>query len=74
MAEPIKKLQKPLPAEESIKHFITPVGFTVELFAADPEIGKPLSMNWDMSASATAPSPGAFSRTPPAPGVMLRCS
>ena len=47
MAEPVKKLQKPLPAEESIKHFITPVGFAVELFAADPEIGKPLAMNWD---------------------------
>ena len=45
--EPIKKLQKPLSAEESIKHFITPVGFAVELFAADPEIGKPLAMNWD---------------------------
>ena len=45
--EPVKKLQKPLPAEESIKHFITPVGFAVELFAADPEIGKPLAMNWD---------------------------
>ncbi len=47
MAEPVKKLQKPLPAEESIKHFITPVGFAVELYAADPEIGKPLAMNWD---------------------------
>ena len=47
IAEPVKKLQKPLPAEESIKHFITPVGFAVELFAADPEIGKPLAMNWD---------------------------
>lgn len=47
MAEPVKKLQKPLPAEESLKHFITPVGFAVELFAADPEIGKPLAMNWD---------------------------
>jgi len=47
IAEPVKKLQKPLPAEESIKHFITPVGFAVELFAADPDIGKPLSMNWD---------------------------
>ena len=45
--EPIKKLQKPMPAEESIKHFITPVGFAVELFAANPEIGKPLAMNWD---------------------------
>ncbi len=45
--EPVKKLQKPLPAEESIKHFITPVGFAVELYAADPEIGKPLAMNWD---------------------------
>ena len=47
IAEPVKKLQKPLTAEESIKHFITPVGFAVELFAADPEIGKPLAMNWD---------------------------
>ncbi len=47
MAEPVKKLQKPLPADESLKHFITPVGFVVELFAADPEIGKPLAMNWD---------------------------
>jgi hypothetical protein len=47
IAEPVKKLQKPLPAEESIKHFITPVGFVVELFAAEPEIGKPLAMNWD---------------------------
>lgn len=46
-AEPVRKLQKPLPAEESIKHFITPVGFAVELFASDPEIGKPLAMNWD---------------------------
>lgn len=45
--EPVKKLQKPLPAEESLKHFITPVGFAVELFAADPDIGKPLAMNWD---------------------------
>ena len=47
IAEPVKKLQKPLPAEESIKHFITPAGFAVELYAADPVIGKPLSMNWD---------------------------
>jgi putative membrane-bound dehydrogenase-like protein len=45
--EPVRKLQKPLTAEESIKHFITPVGFAVELFAAEPEIGKPLAMNWD---------------------------
>lgn len=47
IAEPVKKLQKPLSAAESIKHFITPVGFAVELFAAEPEIGKPLAMNWD---------------------------
>ena len=47
LAEPVKKMQKPLPAEESIKHFVTPVGFQVELFAAEPDIGKPLAMNWD---------------------------
>ena len=46
-AEPLKKMQKPLPAEESLKHFVTPVGFQVELYAADPDIKKPLAMNWD---------------------------
>ncbi len=42
------KMQKPLPAEESLKHFVTPKGFRLELFAADPDIqGKPICMAWD---------------------------
>jgi type 1 glutamine amidotransferase len=42
------KMQKPLPAEESIKHLRVPQGFRVELFAADPDIeGKPICMKWD---------------------------
>ena len=46
-AGPITRAQKPLPPEESLKHFVTPRGFHVELFASEPQIGKPLAMNWD---------------------------
>lgn len=46
-SEPIAQIQKPLPAAESARHFVTPTGFHVELFAADPQIGKPLCMAWD---------------------------
>ncbi len=42
------KMQLPLPAEESMKHFVVPEGFHVELFASEPDIaGKPITMAWD---------------------------
>ncbi len=42
------KMQKPLESDESIKHFVVPEGFHVELFASEPDIGgKPICMNWD---------------------------
>ncbi|HEY1067488.1 MAG TPA: PVC-type heme-binding CxxCH protein, partial [Pirellulales bacterium] len=48
MAEPLQKMQKPLSPEESMKHFITPVGFEVQLFVSEPELqGKPIAMAWD---------------------------
>jgi putative membrane-bound dehydrogenase-like protein len=41
-------MQAPLPAEESQKHLVTPVGFEPKLFAHDPQLqGKPIAMNWD---------------------------
>jgi len=54
-------MQRPSPAEESIKHIVTPEGFHVELFADENDIhgieeqdrqdaypvGKPIAMNWD---------------------------
>ncbi|MCL4203574.1 MAG: c-type cytochrome [Pirellulaceae bacterium] len=40
-------MQLPLAPEESLKHIVTPVGFSVELFAAEPEIVKPVCMAWD---------------------------
>lgn len=44
----ITKMQKPLPAAESIKHYVTPENFHLELFVAEPQIqGKPIAMNWD---------------------------
>jgi putative membrane-bound dehydrogenase-like protein len=45
---PRTEMQQPLPAEESIKHFVTPVDFEMQLFASEPELGgKPIAMNWD---------------------------
>ena len=41
------KMQLPLSVAESMKHIVVPQGFAVELFAAEPEIKKPISMNWD---------------------------
>jgi putative membrane-bound dehydrogenase-like protein len=50
--EPISRMQTPLPADESIKHIVTPVGFEVKLFldetmVKDPPLAKPIAMNWD---------------------------
>ena len=43
-----RKMQLPVPAEKSVKHIVTPVGFEPKLFATEPMIGgKPLAMNWD---------------------------
>ncbi len=44
---PGMKMQLPLAAEESMKHMVTPVDFDVQLFAADPQIKRPICMNWD---------------------------
>jgi putative membrane-bound dehydrogenase-like protein len=41
------KMQKPLEPAESQKHLILPEGFEAQLFAADPEIHKPITMAWD---------------------------
>ena len=44
----IATMQRPLAPEESRKHAITPDGFRVELFAAEPLLtGKPLAMCFD---------------------------
>lgn len=48
VGEPIKKMQKPLEPAEAIKHYVTPVGFELQLYASEPQLeGKPLAMNWD---------------------------
>jgi putative membrane-bound dehydrogenase-like protein len=37
----------PLSVAESMRHISTPGGFRVELFASEPDIVKPITMNWD---------------------------
>ncbi len=45
--EPIRKMQKPLDPAESAKHLAMPAGFSAKLFAAEPEIAKPICLAWD---------------------------
>jgi len=46
--KPRNMMQKPLPASESIKHYAVPDGFSISLFASEPDIGgKPIAMSWD---------------------------
>jgi putative membrane-bound dehydrogenase-like protein len=42
------QMQRPLSPAESLKHYVVPQGFHLELFAAEPDFqGKPIAMNWD---------------------------
>ncbi|HEX4000391.1 MAG TPA: PVC-type heme-binding CxxCH protein [Pirellulales bacterium] len=45
--ERISEVQKPLNPADSIAHMHLPEGFHVELFAAEPEIVKPIAMSFD---------------------------
>jgi putative membrane-bound dehydrogenase-like protein len=41
------EMQAPLTVAESMRHISVPGGFRVELFAAEPEIIKPITLAWD---------------------------
>lgn len=44
----ITKMQKPLSPEESLKHYIVPKDFHLELFLDESDLqAKPIAMNWD---------------------------
>ena len=47
LGEPIRRMQKPLSPEESLKHLALPDGFEAKLFVSEPQIGKPITMTWD---------------------------
>ncbi len=43
-----RMMQLPVEPGESVKHFVTPVGFELRLFVSEPDLqGKPIAMNWD---------------------------
>ena len=47
-AEPLHKMQKPLPSAVSLQRMVTPVGFVVRPFMTEEQLGgKPLAMTWD---------------------------
>lgn len=43
----LRPMQLPLGIEESMKRMVVPPGFEVKLFAAEPDIVKPIYMAWD---------------------------
>ncbi|MBX9678562.1 MAG: ThuA domain-containing protein [Gemmataceae bacterium] len=43
----LSKMQKALPAEESMKHMVHPSDFDLKLVATDPIIKRPICINWD---------------------------
>jgi putative membrane-bound dehydrogenase-like protein len=43
----LHRMQAPLSPAESMKHLSVPGGFRVELFAAEPDIFKPITITWD---------------------------
>lgn len=46
--EPLSKMQKPVPADESLKHLVLPQGFEARVFVTEQELGgKPICMTWD---------------------------
>lgn len=45
--DPPPKLQEPLTPEQSMQLIQLPPGFEMQLFAAEPDISKPICMNWD---------------------------
>ncbi len=47
LGEPIRRMQLPLSPEESMKHLHLPEGFEAQLYAAEPDIARPLAMAWD---------------------------
>src|SRR6266545_3764344 len=46
-AEPIRTMQVPLSPEESAQHLVLPPGFESKLWAAEPDIKKPICLAWD---------------------------
>lgn len=45
--EPLRTMPTPLDPAESMRHLVLPKGFEPRLFAAEPEIVKPICMAWD---------------------------
>ncbi len=45
--EPVGQMQLPVSPDESRRHGVVPRDFELSLFAAEPEIGKPLALAWD---------------------------
>ena len=48
LGKDLNRMQKPVPPARSQKHMVLPKGFEARLFAAEPDITKPITMTWDV--------------------------
>lgn len=47
-ADPLNRMQLPLPPDQSMQRMVVPEGFHLQLFASEPDLqGKPICMAWD---------------------------
>ena len=44
---PLTKMQLPLDVDEAMKHIVHPTDFVLKRYASDPDIKRPICMNWD---------------------------
>ena len=48
LGKDLNRMQKPVSPARSQKHMVLPQGFEAKLFAAEPDITKPITMTWDV--------------------------
>ncbi len=47
LGEPIRTMQQPVSPADSMRHLIVPPGFAAKLYAAEPQVKKPVTLAWD---------------------------
>lgn len=47
LGKPIDSMQRPLAPADSARHVVAPKGFAAELVVAEPDVTKPIALNWD---------------------------
>ena len=47
LGEPIRTMQQPVDPRQSQQHLVVPPGFIASLFTSEPDVAKPICLDWD---------------------------